>query len=89
MKKKPLIDKDGNVREITSEEMREFRPAKEVLSPKLYRALTKGRGPQKAPTKRLISLRLDVDVIEHFRSSGPGWQSRINKTLKRFASRAK
>jgi len=26
------------------------------------------RGPQKAPTKKLISLRLSPDVIEHFKS---------------------
>jgi uncharacterized protein (DUF4415 family) len=27
-------------------------------------------------------LRLDVDVIEHFRKDGPGWQSRINAALR-------
>ena len=44
---------------------------------------TKVRGPQRAPTKRLTSLRLDADVIEGFKASGPGWQSRINETLRR------
>ena len=35
----------------------------------------------KAP-KKLISLRLDQDVIDGFRASGPGWQSRINAALR-------
>ena len=32
--------------------------------------------------KSLVSLRLDNDVLERFRASGPGWQSRINETLR-------
>jgi uncharacterized protein (DUF4415 family) len=39
------------------------------------------RGPQKAPTKKLVSLRLSADVIEHFKAGGPGWQTRIERTL--------
>ncbi len=42
----------------------------------------RARGPQRKPTKRLVSLRLDPDVIERFRSTGPGWQARINDTLR-------
>lgn len=40
------------------------------------------RGPQKAPTKKLVSLRLSPEVIEHFKSTGPGWQTRIDATLR-------
>lgn len=40
------------------------------------------RGPQKAPTKRLVSLRLSPEVIEHFKSTGPGWQTRIDGVLR-------
>lgn len=39
------------------------------------------RGPQKAPTKKLVSLRLSPEVIEHFKASGPGWQTRIDSVL--------
>jgi uncharacterized protein (DUF4415 family) len=39
------------------------------------------RGPQKAPTKTLVSLRLSPEVIDHFKSTGPGWQTRIDSTL--------
>jgi len=40
------------------------------------------RGPQKAPTKKLVSLRLSPEVIDHFKSTGPGWQTRIDRTLR-------
>src|SRR5579862_5010355 len=42
----------------------------------------RGRPRSDAP-KRLVSLRLDPDVIERFRATGPGWQSRINEVLRR------
>jgi uncharacterized protein (DUF4415 family) len=40
------------------------------------------RGPQKAPTKRLVSIRLSPEVIDHFKSKGRGWQTRIDSTLR-------
>jgi uncharacterized protein (DUF4415 family) len=39
------------------------------------------RGPQKAPTKQKVTLRLTRAVVAHFRETGPGWQSRIDETL--------
>lgn len=36
--------------------------------------------------KQLVSLRLDQDVLERFRATGPGWQTRINEALRRVAS---
>jgi uncharacterized protein (DUF4415 family) len=41
------------------------------------------RGPQKSPTKSLVSLRLSQEVIDHFKSKGPGWQTRIDEALKK------
>jgi uncharacterized protein (DUF4415 family) len=41
--------------------------------------------PRKAAPKEAVSLRLDPDVLEHFRASGPGWQSRINAALRKAA----
>jgi uncharacterized protein (DUF4415 family) len=32
--------------------------------------------------KKLIALHLDPDIIERFRATGPGWQSRINAVLR-------
>ena len=41
------------------------------------------RGKQKRPTKVLVSLRLERDVVERLRASGPGWQSRANDMLRK------
>jgi uncharacterized protein (DUF4415 family) len=40
-----------------------------------------GRPPSDRP-KQQVTLRLDADVIEHFRATGPGWQTRINAALR-------
>jgi uncharacterized protein (DUF4415 family) len=40
--------------------------------------------PIEAETKEQITLRLDPDVLRHFRSTGKGYQSRINAVLKSY-----
>ena len=40
--------------------------------------------PVEAETKEQITLRLDPDVLRHFRSTGKGYQSRINAVLKSY-----
>jgi uncharacterized protein (DUF4415 family) len=47
----------------------------------------RGRPPLGSP-KHLVSLRLDRDVINWFRSGGPGWQSRINGALRQHLEEA-
>jgi uncharacterized protein (DUF4415 family) len=45
---------------------------------------TNGRsGRPRGSTKQAVSIRLDIDVLEKFKATGPGWQSRINDVLKR------
>ncbi len=36
------------------------------------------------PDKQMISIRLDGDVLKHFRATGPRWQTRINSVLKAY-----
>lgn len=43
---------------------------------------TRARGPQKTPTKERITIRLSRDVLEQFRSTGDGWQTRVDTALK-------
>lgn len=55
----------------------------------------KEKPPEKRPVgrpplenaKKLQTLRLDADVIEHFRASGEGWMTRINEILRRVMLR--
>ena len=58
------------------------RPATEV-APHIVKAYRRGRGKQKAPTKAFLTVRLDADIVEHFRQGGKGWQTRLNETLRR------
>ena len=46
--------------------------------------MRRGRPPAAAP-KVSTTLRLDADVVEHFRSEGRGWQTRLNAALRRAA----
>ncbi|MDO9059268.1 MAG: BrnA antitoxin family protein [Bradyrhizobium sp.] len=69
--------------ELTAGEMAKAKPFAEAL-PALAASIRKGRGPNKAPTKKLITLRLSGSVIEKYKSGGEGWQSRIDADLKRI-----
>jgi uncharacterized protein (DUF4415 family) len=73
--------------ELTDEELASLRPGSDALPPKLFAALTAARkpgqrGPQKSPTKKMITLRVDPEVLEGYRASGEGWQSRMNEVLR-------
>jgi uncharacterized protein (DUF4415 family) len=46
--------------------------------------VSRGR-PKSQNAKEHVNLRLDPDVLAHFRAGGPGWQSRINATLRQAA----
>jgi uncharacterized protein (DUF4415 family) len=40
-------------------------------------------GSVKADAKQAVSIRLDPDIIAHYRATGPGWQSRVNAALRK------
>ena len=81
------IAADPDTFEWTTEEFAEARPASEVLPRGLYEAAVKRRrgqrGPQKAPVKKAITLRIDPDILARYKATGPGWQSRMNDALRR------
>ena len=86
-----MIDKDGEVRELTSDELLRFRPMSEV-NPALFEKIKKSvgeRGPQKSPTKVPISIRVSPEVVEYFRAEGKGWQSHIDDVLKDYVAHQK
>lgn len=74
--------------EWTEADFAAARPFAKAL-PGLAASIRKGRGPNKSPTKKLVSLRLSPEVIEHFKSTGAGWQSRIDETLRKAVKRKK
>jgi uncharacterized protein (DUF4415 family) len=81
-----LIDAENP--EWTAEEFAKARPATDVL-PELFGAqlaeemLRPKRGrPRTDRPKAHVNIRLDADVVDSFRSAGPGWQTRMNAALR-------
>jgi uncharacterized protein (DUF4415 family) len=52
---------------------------------RLIRAARPVGRPKKEAPKEAVNIRLDPDVIAHFRVGGRGWQSRINAALRKVA----
>ena len=86
-RRKPLIDADGEVRELTKADIARMRPATEVV-PDIVEAWRRSRGrPPQATTKLQITLRLSPEVLAYFRKQGRGWQTRVNEVLSRYVKR--
>ena len=69
--------------EWTEEDFKLARPFAEVC-PELAASIARSRGrPAADNPKKQVTLRLDADVVERYRSSGTGWQSRINEDLRK------
>lgn len=81
---------------FTDEELTQFKPIEQVMPENLLNVLLshqtemeeKGlmprkltRGKQKAPTKQSVTIRLSREVIDAFKATGQGWQTRINEAL--------
>lgn len=79
----PVIDSDGEVGDLSDVDPSLFRPASEVLPQSAQKALgMRPRGPQKSPTKVATTIRLSPDVMEAFKATGAGWQTRMDAALK-------
>jgi uncharacterized protein (DUF4415 family) len=77
---KPPKNYDDNP-EWTNEDFLRAKPAAKI-DPQFAIALKRNRGrPAVEKPKLAISLRLDPEVIDGFKETGKGWQSRINSTL--------
>jgi uncharacterized protein (DUF4415 family) len=77
------IDLDPDAPEVDGEWFTRARPAIEV-HPGLVEYSLRRRGTRKTPVKEQVSIRLDADVVARLRSSGPGWQTKLNEMLRRI-----
>lgn len=60
----------------------EYKELPELTDEMLARAkINKGGRPYSPNPRKLISLRLPADVIERWRATGPGWQTRMAERL--------
>lgn len=78
-KSKRLTDSGGEVRELTASDLKSFSTSDAL--PTSLRRKVGVRGPQKAPTKERITIRLSRDVVQRFRETGDGWQNRVDAAL--------
>ena len=89
--KKPLFDDDNPewtkadfanaVKFPEDVRLRDLKPGELARTPSK-------RGPQKAPTKIAVSIRLSPEVVKHFKAKGAGWQSRIDDALRKMVKKA-
>ena len=82
---------DAENPEWTAEDIRRARPLMDVLPKETVEAVRRyqgQRGPQKRPTKELISLRVDRDVVAAYRATGTGWQKRAGEALRVYARKS-
>jgi uncharacterized protein (DUF4415 family) len=63
----------------------EYKELPELTERALSRAVVnKGGRPRSANPRKLISIRLPADVIERWRATGPGWQTRMAARLSKL-----
>ena len=62
---------DADNQPLTAEQLAQFKPR------------NKGGRPA-GSNKEQVSIRLDTDVLEAFRATGSGWQTKINDVLKEW-----
>ena len=61
---------------------KEYKELPELTEEMLARArLNKGGRPLSPNPRKLISLRLPADVIDRWKATGPGWQTRMAERL--------
>lgn len=78
----PVIDADGEVGDLSTIDPALFKPFSEL--PASLQDKLRSRGKQKAPTKVSTTVRFDAEVLEAFKASGRGWQTRMNDALKEW-----
>jgi uncharacterized protein (DUF4415 family) len=85
MPKRPLTDKDGEVRPLTAADAAHFRPIREVdpgMVEAAARFRSRGRPIIGEAPKMHIGFRLAADVVNGIRATGKGYNARVEKVLR-------
>ena len=71
------IAADQDTRELNDEDFARMRPHAEFMR-------NRGGRPRLANPKEQVSIRYDAEVLEFFRATGDGWQTRMNDALREW-----
>jgi len=82
----PSVDEDKAITEAARND-----PDAQPLTPKQLKAMVpiralRGR-PKSENKKLLVSVRYSPEVVEYFKSTGDGWQSRMDGVLRKYVTR--
>jgi len=78
-----MIASDPDNPELTDEQLAKGLSFAEAF-PSLAASAKRGRGRPHADRPKIpVTIRLDADVIERFKATGPGWQTRMNDILRK------
>ncbi|MBD8555539.1 BrnA antitoxin family protein [Rhizobium sp. CFBP 8762] len=83
-----MIASDPDNPELTDEQIASLKPFREVfpdLAASIDSELARRGRPKLDQTKKPVTIRLDPDLVDHYRATGRGWQSRMNDDLRKAA----
>ena len=75
----PVLNEDGEVGDLSEVDPELFKSLDNMPAP--LQAKLRGR-PKAKFTKERITIRLSPEVLQSFRATGAGWQTRIDAALK-------
>ena len=87
MAKKSKIKTDRDNPIWTKRDFARALPVSGLTLVEAAQALRKARGPQKAPKKIAISIRLEPKIVAYFKKGGAGWQGRMEAALAKVAGK--
>ena len=82
------IAADAQARELEQKWDSQAKSAQEALPAQVYEALVALKRPRGRPkaesTKVFTAIRLDADLLNAFKATGKGWQTRVNSALRQY-----
>lgn len=81
-----MIASDPDNPELTDEQLangKSFHEAFPEMAASMERVIAARGRPKAEQVKRPVTIRLDPDVVAHYRATGKGWQSRMNDDLRK------
>ena len=70
---------------LTDAELGQARRGTDGMPPAMAAAFRRGGRPRSESRKVPVTIRLDAEIVETFKATGPGWQTRMNDALRRAA----